>query len=1174
MAEFDHVVLTDEQETFLQRFLDYKKRTGKKAEKAAEGNRQKRADYKAFLGTEEAIDALCARLEAAGVDVGSIRQGLSAISGKLQQEGTKLTLDDALKQAEKLRRDAMELQDRSEQKQGILSTLTWIGTPPPGSNVAEAQQLTQLCRALQNSLAARPPSRDELKATLQAMGDAVASRKSIVIACATRRRDIAAVDLALGALRKRQDDAQARLVALRQLPAEAVTLASDIEDTLKAMAAGLKQQNADGLSIASACNTKALDALPKLEAMLDKSFDAHARQAIVDAGAQPVNIALGRLAKANPAAFGSAVSVLAKLREKTGGEIDDLSLAALETDVRNKSTALAEARRGENQIIQELLQAGAGQQQAQNPGQVGKRANRGGGGMGGPGALLDQVPDNETTVPLKEKLEGLRLQIARREEALKQSQGKAEAGRAVADLMEALRTGPLSAGHGREVKGPAAARLIELFGRNPTIARDCLATATTAAHPDSVARCGTIACDAMQANDGAFVGMTAQASADYAKRLVQASANCDAATMDALPAYLQNGRMGAKLPLGGRDPEARRTARTAHVRQAALRPDGKLDVAAGRDALMDVTFHPEALAEPSPMQVTHMHKTLAFFEKSPEAQAELQDVGVPAPQSAGAALVRRSTGADGAPNKQDTRAAVLNAMLTPVYQGAVGSCFATSGVIAMRETRPMEALRTLKGIASEGTYRPRKGDPVPAVDNPNVAGDPLVRSLEYSAATATAKAERSNKRAVLLERNTRAITNGLPPSIIRGPVKGSGISASAGDLNEPLVARLAAAVSKAVDFDYDPARSTPVGADGQSESGVYVMRSTKTGKVITPDLAAIEARVRKEGAQLGKPELEEAVKRAKQEAESEAGNAYWANVEPIILEVLRDQGIKMDAQLRASTKKFFLESAASGDGPPWKPTSGGQTNEAAAVILGLDGRQAEMTKEVEAHAVGPARANEVMLKTMRGFQSRRNEGEDMVVMRTVGQHGFNGLPTHPSLAPLLDGSEQDLPANFDRHVVQKGKSLRDTKLPQSRLQAMFRKDAQALAGDNPPVLQALLLEAPTEDMTPAAYQTHLSLALRMASGGGLGMPTDAQREQTARSDALVRNRMIQELDVPQFVIADTNWGADDVHVVFVMVPDPITGNLRFFQRIDPGGKLQDPPGGAEAWLRKAWATIS
>ncbi len=59
-------------------------------------------------------------------------------------------------------------------------------------------------------------------------------------------------------------------------------------------------------------------------------------------------------------------------------------------------------------------------------------------------------------------------------------------------------------------------------------------------------------------------------------RLVKASASCDAATMDALPDYLQKGRMGAKLELGGRnpDPEARRKARTAHVRQAALRPDG------------------------------------------------------------------------------------------------------------------------------------------------------------------------------------------------------------------------------------------------------------------------------------------------------------------------------------------------------------------------------------------------------------------------------------------------------------------------------------------------------------------------------------------------------------------------------------------------------------------------
>ncbi|MEO6747702.1 MAG: hypothetical protein ABIN08_24740 [Caldimonas sp.] len=1162
-GEFDHVVLTEKQERFLEKYLG---RKSAKSSKAELKKRQGRTDYKAFLGAEEAIKATSRRLREAGVDVASLEQRLNQISDGLQGEKPTLKLADAVERAALLRKEANELLARMEQKEGIFSSLSWLGTPPPGAGPNEVLRLTHLCTELRHSLPGMPPTRQALDTAVLALGKASKQRMVIVESCVVRRRDSAAVSVEMGELQQRLADARARLAMLSKPPPDATVLAGEVEKVLASMRASLDRREGDGIDAARQSSGKASLALSKLEAMLQEGFDQHARQAIEDAGAQPVGIQLLKLSKSNPGAFNSAVSVLAGLRTQVGGEIDDLALKAVEVEVKQKEAAISMSKHSENEILKEMMLA-AGNADAGAP--SGRRGNRGAAIRPGQLSALSQPDEeNEQVRALRERLEMAQLLTERRVADLERTKGKVEAARAVSDLMDALRNGPLSAGHGREIKGPAASEIIALFGKNPAIARDCLAAATKAEHPDSVARCGTIVCNFLD---------DAKLPPAYASRLVQASGSCDAATMDALPGYLAQGRMREAIELGGKseNAEARREARTGHVRQAALRADGTLDIAAGRNALLDVMFHPDALASPTPVQAAHMQRTLAFFETTPEAAHELRRVEAPVNASPAAAMVARSNGQrDSTPSQQATRAAVMNAMLTPVYQGEVGSCFATSGVIALRETRPLEALKALKGIACEGIYRPRKGDPVPAVNNPNVTGDPLIRSLEYSAATATAKSERSSKRALLLERNTRAISNGLPPSIIRSAPKKGASAFAQGELNQDLVSRLASAISKAVDFDYDPSRSTPIGADGRSEAGVYVMRSTKTGDVITPDFGAVEAKVAPVSDVFDADSRNAALAQVKKNAEEEAGDKYWANIEPILLEILRDHGTELSDQHRATTKKFFLDACLKGGNSPWQPTAGGQTHEAAAVIHGLDGKQTEMTQEVEKNAVKPGRAEAVMLNTMKSFFARRNQGEDMVVMRTVGQHGFNGLPTHPSLAPLLDGGEKELEANFKRQVVDKGKALHATPLPQARLLSMFRKDATALAGDDAGLLAQLMKEPPDRDMTPGEYQSYLGMALRFASGAGMGHPTEAQRLKGAEADSLVKRRMIEELDVPQFVIADTNWGRPDFHVYFVMVPDPITGDLNFFERIDPGGILKEPSGGAAEWLCKSWAIIS
>ena len=65
----------------------------------------------------------------------------------------------------------------------------------------------------------------------------------------------------------------------------------------------------------------------------------------------------------------------------------------------------------------------------------------------------------------------------------------------------------------------------------------------------------------------------------------------------------------------------------------------------------------------------------------------------------------------------------------------------------------------------------------------------------------------------------------------------------------------------------------------------------------------------------------------------------------------------------------------------------------------------------------------------------------------------------------------------------------------------------------------------------------------------------------------IDSMLLQELDFPAFVIADTNWGGPVQHIHMVVAPDPSTGEPTLWQKGDPGGKFsRETPD----WLEAGW----
>jgi hypothetical protein len=227
--------------------------------------------------------------------------------------------------------------------------------------------------------------------------------------------------------------------------------------------------------------------------------------------------------------------------------------------------------------------------------------------------------------------------------------------------------------------------------------------------------------------------------------------------------------------------------------------------------------------------------------------------------------------------------------------------------------------------------------------------------------------------------------------------------------------------------------------------------------------------------------------------------------------------------------------------------------------------------------------------------------EPIVMLRTRGQHGFNGLPNHPSLDRLKGKDSAETAAKVEKHLIQKGETLKNTELSAERAAWLFdqeiQKELDRAWGDD--IIAELQKGAKAHRPAAAMKPADLTQAIKEAFAGFTEVAAESQtkaweeKEKTAGKPVTADQRnekkaklqknyaesattgvkatLIRDLGAPEFVIADTNWGSPSDKTLFVIIPDPATGEPIMWEKTIPPGSLK--PAGRE-WVDKGWAHIS
>lgn len=721
-------------------------------------------------------------------------------------------------------------------------------------------------------------------------------------------------------------------------------------------------------------------------------------------------------------------------------------------------------------------------------------------------------------------------------------------------LMEAITFGPLAPGHGNAITGEAAEKLIKTYDLDPVLADRAVGTASRAPHPGNVADAALVLADRcsyeLKSADGSEKLGYSDTQA-YARNVIDVIGNYPPEMAGQFEAYIDSNAAYTNWndcnPAGF---NKKTKVRTQAVTDYLLEDDGTVDIDGGVAALMDVMFHPKAVDYPRPELANHMYDTLVFLTNTPDAVDKIEAIDAPT-SSTSKKLLARATGKDqGAIGKADAQQAVLNAMLTPVFQGEVGSCFATSGIVKLRETDPMRALDTYTDVATKGLYTPAFGPRVRIVTNVPADEDPLVRSLEYSAATATARAANSTRKDALNGQNNAGMDK------LKGKIKSRKWAA--------VKQKLRVEVAKTFTFVYNPEVAVDLSADGSSDHGRYEL-VTRAGR--NPVNSKRE---------------------------------YLDAVKPVADRIIRDRDLKDGVSKSDIAAVFetdeFLDAIRNSDGKlPWELPSGGSTSDASKVIFGASVTTTEMV--AEGTGTGPGARTKAIISGM--LTNFAGSAEEMVTVKTSGIHGFNLLPNHPSLDAVKDPDPAKAAANLDRELINKGREIKDRDIPQDEAVRLFERQIQILIDDNDVAEADRALKDGLAAHRPAEPGPHKPAAIDRAVKDATALfvtkrakakadawkarqsttPSDEAYDKElakqtrwaqTRVDKAQTTEMLETLGAPQFVIADTNWGDGKTRTFFVVAPDPATGEPRMFKREEPPVTLQPVE---DKWVNAEWATI-
>ena len=712
-------------------------------------------------------------------------------------------------------------------------------------------------------------------------------------------------------------------------------------------------------------------------------------------------------------------------------------------------------------------------------------------------------------------------------------------------LGEALESGPLSCkGAARKMPDAAIQALIAGFEDHPRLAASAVDIANSALDPLAVANgLATVGAQA----DAGFKSATGDVPngldpQKYAEDILKMGGTCGADYFARLDDYVRLGGLMDAAPLpDAPDDEASARGQKRSVAVAAGLIDENGVLALGSDeakkAVGHMLFHPDAMANPTPALNKHALETLDVLGTDPtkgQAATILAGVTPPPPGQAGSKLVKAATGKDGDPSENDARQAVLSSMLQSVDQGPVGSCFATAPARRMREEDPIEAMRKYTELAVNGTFTTAGGTVVPAVTNLPPGEDPLIRSFEYSLATAIGRDD-SMRLQTAIKGDTNDAAFEVQEKLKTGPV-----GADAG----PKAAGFLTAIRNEFAVVYDPmVQNAEVANDGSSDRGRYILVDSGGNRITTKEQYQAKA-------------VQVALASSSYGADTDEGRAIIEAVET-----------------------DYMGDLAKSRNPPWNLPSGGVSNETiVALVPGASGNETECAAKLADPPKTPAEVGARTKDILSGLIANMGPAPaDMIPVFTGGMHDFSMTPQSQGMQDLLacagttaqkiqDGlvtpgqtlaatplSVEDAQRNFDAvlnpHVKRLGQSSTDKSLSRSARGKAKTQLKKLKAG--------IEKHRPTAPVTPAQLQDAVGFAVEKVY--------DYQY-----FEAQLQRKLVEDFSDPQIVLADTNWGDAESHVFFVVAPDPISGEPMIWQKTDPPGSMRQL---GSDWLQTDWGLL-
>lgn len=829
------------------------------------------------------------------------------------------------------------------------------------------------------------------------------------------------------------------------------------------------------------------------------------------------------------------------------------------------------------------------------------------------------------------KLSVAQNRLSRAEQILERAQGKMEGldaadrdvearletlGRNKKILLDAARFGPLSRLAAEAVSGAdeeaaakrsaAVATILDHFNDHPELALDALDLVRKVEHPDEVANgllvVGELASKGFQHvgrnESGDLVGFQKDISREIARNALQMGGLLGHPYVEEMKLYYATPpQPDSLLDEQGKtiqEPGKRGVAVTRDMAQK-LFVNGQVDFGPTNTALdetvKNLKYHPTSLLNPLFAVVGSLEDLRGKFTgpDKEQYQAALDSVTAPSQQATDRETqTAKKLVADSLGLKKDeqgkltvpitdlhAKQAVMSALLTPLAQGDVGSCFATGPVLKFKEERTLDYLKDLKQIVGEGKLgRPPQIPNIPVTTElpDRNAENPLSRSHEYTVATLGA-----------CVKNAQEMRN-LGQSLTGTPLNSFGRLVTAKQRRQ-----IEANLAEKFSFAYLPEEPIgDVGADGSSTKGSWALMVGETKITRKEDFFAELKKVTREA--LGDDAGPNTTLGNQLDDLCDPANDTLAN--DMLARYNRDPDTPDDKKVS-----------------PWKMGGGSSPDGAIAVLFGDPPGQRPITTTLLEQPL--PNTNVLVTNKAEVLLSKLVEegGPDKKKVTVSAQdlHVMNFLPANKTLLALKGDQTETTAEKIQKKLVEPGQKLAGK---QSRDAATYLQNraVEALIGDFPEGLKAM--SPPTAPMTPreimdnllarvdgeiqARVQHQLQEFLKTAlknhavalqkhnqdsennshPGPAPTIATLKEKHEAGLIDAHKNGLekkfsrvLMKEMAPPEVVIADTNWGGPAGRVFHLLAPDPLDGALKLWKRTEPGGEcIRESPN----WLEIDW----